>query len=194
MNKEPPRWAKGMVIIDFVLMVRVFMPIVHWVDWRFHRSQYQQAKAVIVLAQLLQVGGVVQSSFGMVSRHVWWITPMMVLVAIFLHFTIFRDYRRKLDACQRQYERRPDLMVWEQYYFQLQMIPPLRLFQLFMGLVIMCPLLALDIIQGGGWGGLMNAWVWLVGVMQYIAGCPPTFRPRREKKAWALPGAVPQAT
>lgn len=177
----------GLIKADFFLLARVFMPICEWIDWRFHRSPYQQAKAVIVLAQALQIAATVVA-----SRHAWWITPIMAMLSVFLHFTIFRDYRRKLDACQRQFERRPDRICWEQYYFLMQLVPPVRLLQLIMGLLIMAPLLAADIAQGGGWGALMNSWVWLVAVMLYIAGCPPPTRPRREKKVWSLAGPLPQ--
>jgi hypothetical protein len=176
--------------LDLFLNNRVFMPLAHWIDWRFHRSPYQQAWVLVVVAQAMNIGVSIW-----VSLQSHWAAPFLLGSAVLLHFA-FRNWRRMLVKAQKQFETRPDNLCVEQCIFMSPYMVPARLLMLIGGAMIVAMLGAMNITLHH-WpdpGTYLNSWMVVIAVALYVAGSFPPLRPRREKKAWAWPVHATQAT
>ena len=168
---------RATVLLDFWLYSRVFSRLAHWIDWRFHYSPYQQAYRVLQLAQAMQIAG---SAFT--CWRIPWVSPLMLLVVVTLFYT-FRSNYRSLEACQRQLERDPSTIVFEQARWIVQwIVPPARLILLAAGLWLLL-LMVVPAVTFGNWDSLLNGWVAVNGVAMWIwpasAAAAPTQREKR---------------
>jgi hypothetical protein len=166
---------------DLFLINRVFMPLAWWIDWRFHRSPYQQAYVVLQVAMGFNLlGGV-----WMALRLPWWLGIVTVFGAGLMAY-VSRFWFDRLKDAQRQFDKDPATLCYAQMFF---MAPPFswaRLFYLIAGAVIVGPNLTDLIMRPSGRHALdfvFSHWMVLCGVALYLAGAFPPQRPRREKKA-----------
>jgi hypothetical protein len=186
-QKEPPRFVIAVVKTDINLMVHVFTPVVNWIDWRFHKNQYDQAAVVISAGLALNVADNFKNLTT--SGGLWWIALFGALASGLLVWS-YAQWLKKLTIASRQYERRPDQLTREQAFFMIPIFPPVRLFLLVLGSVVTACEVAsaiqfrtLRLIEGAAF----SPWMIVIAVGLYVSGCLPPGRPRREKKEKARP-------
>lgn len=174
--------------LDHLLMWRAFQPIAHYVDWRWHMNQFRLAFHVVCFAGTCFCVGVLLPLFD----HISWINALNLPIMGYTLLAV-RGWARNLLAASASFERDPTRVPITAVGFIL--VP--RAFR---------AMLAIACGNIGGWTmvgafvmhapGLVLQAVYLLclPVIYYIAGSFPSFRPRREKKVWAMAQPLPSAT
>jgi len=184
MNDLP--WLLRLIFrTDLFLINRVFMPLAHWIDWRFHYSPYQQAYVVMAVGMAMNAASTIVS-FIQIPTWFGAIGPLSSMII----FWAFRFYFKKFEQAQRQYETRPDVLCWAQMFFMGPHMAFPRVGFILLGsqlgvFVAMSSLLPpvrlLDPLNA-----VLGFWMLLFGVALYLAGAFPPQRPRREKRTLAV--------
>jgi hypothetical protein len=182
MNNLP--WPLRVIFrTDLFFINRVFMPLAHWIDWRFHWSPYQQAYVVMWAALAMNV----VSSAITFTLSPTWLGSIGLLSSALIVWT-FQFYFRKFREAQRQYEIRPDVLCWAQVFFMGPHMALPRVFFLLMGLHLGCITAVLDLTRPPHrWAdpaiAVLGFWMPVIAVALYLAGAFPPQRPRRKKEA-----------
>lgn len=172
--------------MDIWLLFYVFMRLSHWVDYRFHRNQYDLAANVMSVGMALNLAQTAQALIN--NWRLGLISVLSSVVVVASYYTHIKQLHRASAA----YERRPDQIPREgAIFFLLPYV--IRMTTLFIGLQIWAAFIfvlitlrsathAVDAITFG--------WMTAVGCAMYIAsGLPPT-RERKKKRVRAPMGAA----
>jgi hypothetical protein len=177
--------------MDMALLKRIFMPVAHWIDYRFHINQFDQAKFLMNLGLTLNL---VANAIGLWGP-VWWVAGFGLGGAVML-ITVYKHWLDLLTIASRAYEDRPDQVSRAAAFFMVQFLPPPRLVLIWIGLIFgfsslgtaihrPVPLLITHAVA--------DHWMTLIGASLYIAGGMPPTRKRREAKAYAPPSLALQS-
>jgi len=175
-------WSLRIILnTDLFLINRIFMPLAHWIDWRFHYSPYQQAYVVLQVAMGFNALGAIWSAL----RIPLWIAIITMLAASLMIY-VSQFWFKRLRESQRQYERDPSTICFAQMFFMsMPMASFARLFYFNLGLFLV-GINAGDLVwHPDGRHALdlvFSSWLLLCGVALYLAGAFPPQGGRREKK------------
>jgi hypothetical protein len=176
-----PWHLRAILNADLFFINRVFMPFAHWVDWRFHRSPYQQAYVVLHVAMGFNVLGAIWT-----AGHIPWFIAIVTLLAAGLMTFVSRFWFKRLVECQRQYEKDPTTLCYAQVFFMAPYAAFPRMFYLHFGsllVVVNAWDLAFHMDGRRALDLVFSSWLMLCGVGLYLAGAFPPQRPRRKKQA-----------
>lgn len=190
-DKPPlPRWVRIVLLADVWIMARLMRPV-WWIDHRFHMNNYRQAAWVMIAGFLVHVVGAV---LAVIYTRPWFALACMALASVTFTY-LARDMIIKLAKAGIAYDRDPSRLTKERAFFYWQMVPPMRLMFLVMGLQIIVFMIAVALLpprHWWQWGSVaFNAWITFHALALYIAGVPPSPFERKKKEERAPLGALP---
>lgn len=179
---------------DLFLIFKVFVPVAHWADYRWHLNQYRIAYWFMQLG----AGTAILAPFTyfvppITHQGIFWfaiIFPINILIAYF-----YLKRCKDLQTADRKWERNPTEIPREAYYYI--MVPAfVRLIGVIYTLLFVTPMIFLTIAAHMHWYMVIiipftRCWL-LFGdsVAPYFAMLPPSPRKRKEKKQEAPMGAI----
>lgn len=169
--------ARFIQTIDILLLTRIFMPIAHWVDYRFHKNQWTLAGWVMNAALAMNVA----NSADMVLRD-GWVGAIAIPASAAIVFMYF-DYVKRFKSASEAYERRPDQITRDQAWFIGGWFYG-RFMLLSMGLgIFMLEVVAHSALHQARIIYLVTQpWLVAAGMALYFAGGLPPHRDRKKKK------------
>lgn len=169
--------------LDTWLVLRVFMPIAHWVDYRWHINQYDLAAKVMTAGLALCVA--LNAEEAIKNWHHGWLNVISAGSCVWVYSHQLRD----LQKASKAYERNPCAIPREAIGFIAMW--PLRMLLLFLGLFLLCiEGLADTILHRWPWDAVVNSWMLLIAIGWYLAGGLPPWRARKKKERrspWVAP-------
>jgi hypothetical protein len=158
--------------LDRFLLTRVFMPIAHQIDYRWHINQYKQASYLMHLAIAMCWGLVLEdiivSHFAAVG-----FAPCIGSVGL---TTMYGIIIRDLANASEEYERLPDQMTVQRAQFLL-FRPSARLLFISVAIIIDCGQFHGTLAQF-----ILQQYFWAIAIAWYIAGGLPPHRDRKKAK------------
>lgn len=170
--------------MDVLILSRVFMPFAHWVDYRFHKNQFDLAAIFLSAGMALNAAQTLQDIL-----HDGWLIGAMMAMSTGILIWVYSWHMRKLSKASEAYERRPDIISLDAAFFMVIMPPGRMLLLLLGGLIVLMdiPLAMLSPTMIHLIRIVTSAWMLCVAISQYIAGGLPPRRDRKKKKEWAWP-------
>lgn len=171
--------------LDMLLMLRVFMPIAHWVDYHWHRNHFWLARQCLLFGWVCFTVG----CFLAAIHSETWVGLLNPLIAGVMVPIIWRQ-QAQLQRASDKYERNPMQVPIEAYGYVL-MDSGVRAM-----LAITCGNVGGWTIAAGFLTGLpsllmQGIWMIVIVVVNYLAGSIPSGRNRKPKKERAPAAAMP---
>lgn len=166
---------------DDFLIRRFFAPIAHWIDYRFHRNNYDVAAACMSIACVLNVA----VTFNVNLRNFNWFAVVMCVLFVFF----VQVSARIATRASKSYEAAPDRLPAEAIWFHASAIVFWRRVQAAFTISIVV-LIVLSIVVGAAsaWENLNDRVLDLVGALWgsalYFAVVP---KPPAKRKEQELP-------
>lgn len=173
-----PKLMRVIGRIDIWLILRVLMPILHWIDYRWHINQYRVAGYVMSLSlTLLVLGDLLHAINSTRVPGAFYLLSGGSLVYLYSSYLI------QFDRASSDYERRPDAIPRDAVSYIL--MPSLaRLLMLIVAALVMAAS-----VMGSRWP-IDAPWLPMAISCWYIMACPPPRRDRKKKKERAGWGAL----
>lgn len=172
--------------IDYFVMVRIIMPVAHWIDWRFHRNQFDVAAWCITMAIVLLA---VDATWHVI--YSFFFSKLASTFCLLVNSYLYSGWLKKFDAASRAQENSPGKFFIEHHYWIL-MPCFMRIFVVVLG--IMVEYISIMAALEGGMRTLMmgitGLWFFFISLALYFAGSLPSTRDRR-KKPERLPTLAP---
>lgn len=175
---------RAIVRLDLWLLMRVFMPAAHWVDYRFHMNQYDLAGAVLSAGLAMNFAANIESWFT--SPKTAWLGTISSICLLLA----YGNWLKRMGVASKCYERQPDTISREAAFFMIIIFPPLRLFMLVLGSFLIVPFILLAIahpVVSLIVDAVTSPWMIAIGIALYLAGGLPPTRDRKKRKAWDWP-------
>lgn len=171
--------------MDAFLLCRVFQPIAHYIDYRWHVNHFRLAHTIMKFGLVAGIAG----SFLSWLQHMTWLGAICLAIN-FGNIWIAKDMLRRLDAASAAYERDPVhvpavAMIYVYFFAEIRLLTMIMSSSIFgMGLL---PALFLHSY------GLAIQTFYLIayGAALYFAGVIPSGRARKRKKERAPVGLEP---
>jgi hypothetical protein len=167
---------RGLHTLDALLLVKVFMPLVHYIDWRWHKNHFD-------VASMLLTFGLVTYVAGCANTVIKWhdATSVFPMAAGALQVLLYKDWIANFKKASKALERSPNNIPREAYtYFMWPACVRAGAFVMTFsldGVMIMPPV---------GWFGLTSSIYFSTIVFTlYLAICFPSGRDRKKKKVRA---------
>lgn len=167
-----------------VIIIITFMRLSHWVDYRFHRNQYDLA------AWFIRAG--IAMNFALTASniaHSWLMGGMNVLASGMIALAYSGDLRR-LGEASIAYEKNPAYIpraatfyFWVPYWTRMAI--------LFFGIQLWSIIIMIDVLSRKvSPDCLTSAWMIVVAAGVYTAAGLPPARPRKKKEVRMPAGAA----
>lgn len=171
--------------LDALVMGRVFTPVAHWADYRWHVNHFRLALLCLKVGLVCFVGGAFQSFV----RDPSWLGAVSVAVTG-LNIWTCQGWLRDLGKASEAYERDPCKVPRSAIGF---VIFPAGLRALFSMICISmyAAFLPMAVVLGSVGLGVQMVYLPLMAAMYYFAGIIPSGRARRPKRERAPAGLEP---
>lgn len=164
--------------VDWFILSRVFQPIAHWVDYRFHKNCYDLCGWFLSAGVALNWGSV----GNMAAQGHWWRVALCSLPSGAL-IVVYWNYIATAKKASKAYERgnqvpNESMLFW-------MWAPYSRLFTVFIGTALTALVIYGAVIfrrPDDYLGILLQSWLLIIGCGIYFGGCLPSGRERRKKK------------
>lgn len=171
--------------LDAFLMGRIFQPIAHWADYRWHVNHFRLANIVLKIGIVAGIAG----SFANWLPYRTWVGAICVAINLF-NVWVVKDMMRRMDEASAAYERDPAYLPTVAYVYAV-MMAPVRVTTFIMSMSLFAMILGPAIMLGNY--GLPIQLMYLLGYAAalYFAGVIPSGRARKPKTERAPAGLLP---